>query len=203
MDDLSSWLPIGIIISAKIITHLILDLIVIRGALLDRLILIGHSLGGQITGLVGKYFYNMTGLKLPRIIALDPAGPLFNLRPEEERLNKHDADIVEVIHTDGRILGFKAATGTIDFFLNGGSDQPGCWNINFFNITTYTDLIYCGHRRAYQYFVEAILNPRDFIATECSDWVSYKAGKCDKNKKVSMGDITVNAQGNFYLETIT
>lgn len=81
----------------------------------------------------------MTGEKLPRIIALDPAGPLFTYRPDDLRLNRRDAKIVEVIHTNGGVLGFSSDAGTIDFFPNGGRSQPGCANINFFNISDLAD----------------------------------------------------------------
>lgn len=47
-----------------------------------------------------------------------------------KRLNKDDADVVEVLHTDGGTFGFKDACGTIDFFANGGSSQPGCKQID-------------------------------------------------------------------------
>lgn len=100
------------------------------------MLLIGHSLGGQIAGFVGKRIFNETGEKLKRIIALDPAGPLFDTRPSDKRLNKTDADIVEVIHSDGGTFGFLKACGTIDFFPNGGSSQPGCKRIDLLDITS-------------------------------------------------------------------
>lgn len=64
---------------------------------LDDILLVGHSLGGQITGFVGKHVYKMTGKKLLRIIALDPAGPLFDTRPEDKRLNRSDAEAINII----------------------------------------------------------------------------------------------------------
>lgn len=60
-------------------------------------------------------------------------GPLFSTRPLTKRLNKDDADVVEVLHTDGGTFGFKDACGTIDFFANGGSSQPGCKQIDLAN----------------------------------------------------------------------
>lgn len=46
---------------------------------LDLLHLVGHSLGGQMVGAIGRNVYNQTQkkYKLKRISALDPAGPLF------------------------------------------------------------------------------------------------------------------------------
>lgn len=104
-----------------------------------NVILIGHSLGGQITGWVGKRFRKLTKNTLPRIIALDPAGPLFSSRPEDKRLNKNDADIVMVLHSDGGKLGFGSRCGSIDFFPNGGSDQPGCYKVDLADVSTLTE----------------------------------------------------------------
>lgn len=118
------------IVSAKFIADLIVNLNKNHNVDLNNVLLVGHSLGGQMTGFVGKHIYKMTGRKLPRIVALDPAGPLFVERPDDKRLNKDDAEIVEVIHTDGGTFGFKDATGTIDFFPNGGTSQPGCKSID-------------------------------------------------------------------------
>lgn len=102
----------------------------------NNILLIGHSLGGQISGFVGKLINEKVGKKLPRIIAMDPAGPLFDTRPEDKRLNKNDAEIVEVIHSDGGTFGFLNSCGTIDFFPNGGSSQPGCKRIDLLDITS-------------------------------------------------------------------
>ncbi|KAJ8934543.1 hypothetical protein NQ314_013284 [Rhamnusium bicolor] len=123
----------------KIIANLILDLNRNYSVSLDNILLVGHSLGGQITGFVGKNIYKLSGKKLPRIIALDPAGPLFSQRPDDKRLNKNDANIVEVIHTDGGTFGFKDSCGTIDFFPNGGRSQPGCKRIDLLDIRSVTD----------------------------------------------------------------
>jgi pancreatic triacylglycerol lipase len=93
-------------------------------------------LGGQISGYVGRKVKESTNKKLARIVALDPAGPLFINRPENERLNKDDAEIVHVIHTNGGTFGFFLSCGTIDFFPNGGSTQTGCATVNLLDPTS-------------------------------------------------------------------
>ncbi len=79
---------------------------------------IGHSLGAHICGYVGKE------IKLKRISGLDPAGPMFGQK-SSERLDKTDAEFVDVIHSDST-LGFNSPIGHVDFYPNGGSSQPGC-----------------------------------------------------------------------------
>lgn len=58
----------------------------------------------------------------------------------------------------------------------------------------------CDHHRAYEYFIEAVLNPTDFVAKKCSNWAQYKINYCDK-ETVPMGDLTTNLTGSFYLDT--
>lgn len=91
---------------------------------LENFHLIGHSLGGQIAGFVGKRVTSETNLTIGKITALDPAGPLFS---DGFRLVATDAEIVEVIHTDGGSFGYYGESGTVDFYPNGGTPiQPGC-----------------------------------------------------------------------------
>lgn len=69
--------------------------------------------------------------------ASDPAGPGFYknevLRTPEifPRLSPSDAEFVDVIHTDTLLAGAPYNTGTIDFYPNGGFNQPGCPPVNF------------------------------------------------------------------------
>lgn len=46
---------------------------------LDKFHVVGHSLGGQLAGIIGREVYAQSGntYKLKRITALDPAGPFF------------------------------------------------------------------------------------------------------------------------------
>ncbi|CAH2108218.1 unnamed protein product [Euphydryas editha] len=87
--------------------------------------LIGHSLGAHIMGYAGMFSEN----KISRITGLDPARPLFEI-PEisaDYRLDKSDADFVDILHTCGGVLGYMASYGHADFFPNNGRPmQPGC-----------------------------------------------------------------------------
>lgn len=58
---------------------------------------------------------------------LDPAFPLYMFNGPSARLSASDAKFVDVIHTDGGILGYPWPLGHADFFPNGGTAlQPGC-----------------------------------------------------------------------------
>ncbi|TKC35522.1 hypothetical protein EI555_010890, partial [Monodon monoceros] len=128
-----------------------IDQMLAEGASLDDIYMIGVSLGAHVAGFVGKMYNGQLG----RITGLDPAGPLFNGRPPEDRLDPGDAQFVDVIHSDidgnipcgsvtthtvtprlpkslplgglsCRALGYREPLGNIDFYPNGGLDQPGC-----------------------------------------------------------------------------
>ncbi|KAL2804796.1 lipase member H precursor [Daubentonia madagascariensis] len=99
-----------------------IDQMLAEGASLDNIYMIGVSLGAHISGFVGEMYDGQLG----RITGLDPAGPLFNGRPPQDRLDPGDAQFVDVIHSDIDALGYKEPLGNIDFYPNGGLDQPGC-----------------------------------------------------------------------------
>lgn len=92
--------------------------------------LIGHSLGAHVAGRAAQRVKAKLGSSIPWITGLDPAGPLYEapvLVPKNERLSDDDATAVEIVHTDGGLLGFHGSIGTIDFFPNGGEYiQPNC-----------------------------------------------------------------------------
>ncbi|ESP04956.1 hypothetical protein LOTGIDRAFT_98299, partial [Lottia gigantea] len=93
--------------------------------------LIGHSLGAHCCGFTGKNVQRLMGQRIGRISALDPAGLLFARNSPNERLHRTDASFTDIIHTDvGNLLvtkgGFHFPFGHVDFYPNGGSDQPNC-----------------------------------------------------------------------------
>lgn len=61
------------------------------------------------------------------MLGLDPAYPLYVFSGPSARLTASDAKFVDIIHTDGGVLGYPWAIGHADFFPNGGTPlQPGC-----------------------------------------------------------------------------
>lgn len=87
----------------------------------ERIEFVGHSLGAHISGFIGKHIQKIFNKSLLKITGMDPP----NLEFERSNgLEKGDADIVSIIHTDS---AREEAYGSVDFYPNGGfAPQPGC-----------------------------------------------------------------------------
>lgn len=88
-----------------------------------RLTIACHSLGGHVGGFVGK---RVTRGRVNTIIGMNPAGPLFDVNNPSQRLDSTDAEYVEIIHTEITTTGIGAPIAHANFYINGGSNQPGC-----------------------------------------------------------------------------
>ncbi|KAK3086424.1 hypothetical protein FSP39_018271 [Pinctada imbricata] len=134
---------------------------------------IGHSVGAHTVATAGSTFYSVSGKRIGKITGLDPAGPWFGDKDTTLRLDKSDAQHVEVLHTNGRndngtsalspgnaVLkskyGVRNPDGHIDFYVNGGVKQPKCEGI-----------LMCSHLRAHEYFTESIKTSCKFIGFQC------------------------------------
>ncbi|XP_063708703.1 phospholipase A1-like [Culicoides brevitarsis] len=178
---------------AGIVRRFIVFIVQNAGVTVSQLQVVGHSLGAHIAGLTGKYLH--VG-KLPVIVGLDPASPLFSMKNEKGRLTPNDAEYVEVIHSNGGQLGFLEPIGTSDFYPNYGRDQKGCG----------VDLTgACSHNRVCTFFAESIVTEVGFWAYQCEDFNDIKKKKCKiTNILCEMGGEplkTTRAIGNYYLET--
>ncbi|RZF34957.1 hypothetical protein LSTR_LSTR010049 [Laodelphax striatellus] len=147
----------------------------------SRIHLIGHSLGAHASSYAAK---RIPGIG--RITGLDPAQPGFEGTPKEVRLDKSDAQFVDVFHTNIRPFiptfgfGLISAVGHVDIYFNGGLDQPECLIPKNVPIATLADIakikfsvlshyISCSHTKAYQYFTATINN-------DCNIW-ARRAGR--------------------------
>lgn len=136
---------------------------------------IGHSLGAHLMGMAGR----CSDGTFDRITGLDPAGPGFQTANFDKRLNRHDAELVDIIHTDGQDIpyyGTLVPLGNIDFYPNFGWNQPS--NDGKINVkpimqrdqydnkvpiaSKYGGFISESHGRAIEFFIWSIQNPGRF-----------------------------------------
>ncbi|XP_018336717.1 lipase member H-B isoform X2 [Agrilus planipennis] len=185
---------------AKVISSFLLNLNEKKRIPMHQFHLIGISLGAHVAGLAGKQIKEKLNTQIGRITALDPAGPLFEFPPakESEKLTKYDAKVVDVIHTDGGIVGALKPLGTIDFYPDGGiRPQEGCPLIPVEKDVG--DSFFCGHYKAVEYFIRSI-NSKEFVGVQCKSWLKFKLGHCKGNKDNIMGENLIpERQGSFYL----
>ncbi|XP_049288942.1 phospholipase A1 [Anopheles funestus] len=178
---------------------------------LEKIHLIGFSLGAEVAGFAGKTL-NEWGLKLPRITGLDPAFPLYVFEKASQRLSPKDAEFVDVIHTDGGLLGYPWPLGHVDFYPNGGVPlQPGCAQQELAKNRWLGVFIGCSHARAWQYFAESLTRPQGFLCDRCEPNETTGTGtgrssrdtaNCTMAGNVFMGMYTDRTlRGKFYLST--
>lgn len=166
---------------------------------------VGHSLGAHVAGAIGQ---NLKSFRLPFITGMDPAGPEFFDEPASNRLDKTDANFVQIIHTNGcnvlnACVGLPDVMGHVDFFPNGGEHQPGCTIGG-----DWMDLLVggCSHGKSIKYWIESINGATPFKSHPCQDWASYEGGSCSGCGQgcLNMGfQVSHSLQGTYYLETNT
>ncbi|KFP33124.1 Pancreatic triacylglycerol lipase, partial [Colius striatus] len=120
---------------------------------------------------------------------LDPAQPYFQDTPIEVRLDKSDAEFVDVIHTDSApmipYLGFGMSTpiGHLDFYPNGGKEMPGCAKNAISQIVDLDgiwegtrDFVACNHLRSYKYYSDSIIYPTGFLGYISTSYDTFEEG---------------------------
>jgi hypothetical protein len=148
----------------------------------SKLHIVGHSLGSQLASFLGRAIIQKTDgkMKLKRITGLDPAFPLFYPGWLAGHISADDAELVDVVHTEGIFYGTPFTTGTVDFWPNGASivQQPGCPPRS----TPMSVQDQCAHMRAVDYFAESVerKNEKTFMAMKCSSHSNFKSGNCEE-----------------------
>lgn len=163
--------------------------------------LIGHSLGAHVAGAAGE---RVSAGKLAIIIGLDPADPLYDESMVQNRLSPHDANYVQVIHTNGDLFGIEYPMGHADFYPNWGNEQRGCETENIFSFLE-TDI--CSHSRANELYIESLSEHALFESAQCDSYQDILENNCRSSGRQSalMGtddpDVLVKARGIYYLRT--
>uniref|UniRef100_A0A8D8C9D9 Pancreatic lipase-related protein 2 n=1 Tax=Culex pipiens TaxID=7175 RepID=A0A8D8C9D9_CULPI len=159
----------------------------------DDIHLIGFSLGAQVTNYVSV---KLRPFQLRRISGLDPAMPLFITAPADDKLDPSDANFVDVIHTNALVQGKIERCGHVDFYMNGGIIQPGCWGGG-------QNPMACSHHRAPDYFAESIRSLSGFWGWQCNSYIYYLLGFCPQNAfQVMAGeDCNPGTEGMFMITT--
>ncbi|KAJ8730672.1 hypothetical protein PYW08_002085 [Mythimna loreyi] len=130
--------------------------------------LVGFGLGAHIAGIANRWYSEQYGYAegVGRITGLDPSGSGWGTN--SQRLRNTDAGYVEVIHTDGSGVlanGIGTAIGDVNFYVNGGSNQPGCLTHS------------CSHNRAYEIFAASMYN-HDLVGFPCSSTTQLNLNRC-------------------------
>jgi pimeloyl-ACP methyl ester carboxylesterase len=171
---------------AGAIAALLLQKLADLGGDLSSFHVVGFSLGAHVAGHVGS---RLRGIG--RITGLDPARPGFERAAPEARLDPTDANLVDVIHTDAANdvgVGVFQPLGTVDFYPNGGINQPGCpvtvmdrvsAVVSSFDFTgdSVRFAVGCSHSRATRLFASSI-NNCSFTSTRCSSTSQVQGGAC-------------------------
>ncbi|XP_029029041.1 lipase member H [Betta splendens] len=141
-----------------------------HGASLSSIHMIGFSLGAHLSGFVGANFNGLIG----RITGLDPAGFMFATGGPEDRLDPTDAQFVDVLHSDLDFLGARGTQGHIDFFANGGTDQPNCPKTIFSGESYFK----CDHQRSVMLYIDSLTQVCSSRAYPCSSYQDFLNGNC-------------------------
>ncbi|XP_050305094.1 pancreatic triacylglycerol lipase-like [Anthonomus grandis grandis] len=152
---------------------------------------IGHSLGAHLCGYIGYTLQDVFGLNLGRISGLDPAEPHFAHAARPVRLDRTAAKYVDIIHSDASqfirgSLGMTESIGHIDFFPNGGSNQPGCGKSMVQFIKDEKGSVFngvkkylgCNHQRAHQLYLDSIRPTCSYLTISCTSYEDFVDGKC-------------------------
>ncbi|XP_043250444.1 pancreatic triacylglycerol lipase-like [Colletes gigas] len=188
------------------------QLIEIGGIDSSKIHCIGHSLGAHTCGYIGYFMRRSYHHRLGRITGLDPAEPHFSNTSTMVRLDPTDATFVTAIHTDCNPfisggLGITQPVAHIDFYPNGGRNQPGC-NEGVLNSITLERgsffrgikrFLSCNHIRSYEYFTESINTACPFLGIPCSSWDKFQEGSCFDCVNQYCPEFGLDAQpGNYH-----
>ncbi|CAG4965435.1 unnamed protein product [Colias eurytheme] len=142
--------------------------------------IVGFGLGAHAAGAASR---KINGV-VPHIVALDP--PLLGWTHNPHKLKADDAAFVEVLHTSAGAYGYGGPIGKIDFYANGGAEQPMCG-------ADYT----CSHMYAYVYYAESITadatNAAKFVGRACASRDEAEQLSCGGDRDATFGGTAVKS----------
>nr|XP_021184962.2 phospholipase A1 [Helicoverpa armigera] len=137
--------------------------------------IIGFSLGAHVAGLTGKLVRKKLNATLGRITALDPARPCF--ARTEFRLDKRDAQFVQVVHSSSGVLGLEEPVGHADVYVNGvSSKQPECRDRSI--------SLECDHAQAWKLYSASVTDEASLTGRRCASWDELMQGRCSGEEAV-------------------
>ncbi|CRL04728.1 CLUMA_CG017788, isoform A [Clunio marinus] len=127
------------------------------GSKIEDITCVGHSLGAHICGMMSNHLTS----KQHRIIGLDPARPLIQDHGTRAfRLTRDDAYHVQIILTNAGFLGQSTLSGSVNYCINGGRDQPYCTGNKIKRSR-------CSHFLAVCYLANAIFHNKKNLGVPC------------------------------------
>ncbi|KAK0168047.1 hypothetical protein PV327_001887 [Microctonus hyperodae] len=158
------------------------------GLQIEKIDIVAHSMGAHVAGEIGRCISN-----LPRIVGLDPAGPLASYIRVVNALRSTDAKNVVIIHTDAGVYGINYSIGTVDFWPNHGKRiQPGCPRIS----VPLSKEDFCSHHQSWVFYAESLRNETAFMGVKYSEM----GQPC--SEQIVMGYATPRtASGDYFLTT--
>lgn len=163
---------------------------------------VGHSLGAQMLGHTGETFYNITGERIAKITALDPAGPCFTKNFLHEQVRSGVADYVEVYHCNSGGLGSSSIIGDIDFMINRkGETQPNCGTPIIPGFLDSSKAATCSHRTCIDVWTASVKNKNLFVAYKCDSFKRFSSGNCSTDKTIAGASNPGTAKGIYYFST--
>lgn len=169
----------------------------------SKLYLIGASLGAHLCGSIGRKLHELSGTKVGRITALDPAGPTFNYNSANAGncMTANDAAFVDVLHGDAGWYGMNRSMGTCDFWPNNGTrTQLGCAKSN--DPVSQSESNVCSHERPVRLFIDSLKN--EDITTDFVGAKKHSNGTLSTNESdiAYMGiNCHPSTRGDYYLRT--
>lgn len=137
----------------------------------ENIHVIGFSLGAQIAGVAAHFVAD----KLKRITGLDPSKNLIlTANNDTFRLDRSDAEFVDIISTDPTQRGVLDGAGHLTFYPNFGFYQPGCFNVS----DNSNGVSLCSHKRVVEIYAESIVSLTPFYAYSCENWQQYESLRC-------------------------